>query len=194
MAAANMEKKPVSAGEISSVTVVPEVYGHYDDSNAYVSAGVLWEGNLNIQLYLRPDGNLAREGLTASKAASAISAAAETWDGETTKELFKNNVIISAYAAADKFDGKNVNAWKYIPSDTIAYSRRYYYTNLYVTGADGQSYNKMAESDICFNTKWSWTTNQLDSRLYLKSNTFDVQTVACHELGHTLGLREHISA
>ncbi len=46
----------------------------------------------------------------------------------------------------------------------------------------------MAKSDICFNTKWSWTTNQLDSRLYPKINTFDVQTVTCRELGHTLGL------
>jgi hypothetical protein len=115
--------------------------------------------------------------------ANTVSAAAEAWDDQTTQELFDDSIKVSTTKKADRLDGYNVHAFKYISSGALAYSRTYYYTNQYING-----YNIAAESDIVYNTKYSWTTDILNSKLYPATNTFNLQTVAQHELGHTCGL------
>lgn len=181
----NVDKN--AAGKVSKATIVDGTYNNYDDPSAWVAAGWRWQDNPNIQFYLRSDRNLANEKLTAAQATAAISAAAEAWDDKTSQELFKNGIIVSTSAAADKYDKKNVHAWKPI-SGALAYSRTYYYNTLFVQGADKKLYKKAVESDVCYNTAYSWTTNPTNSALYPATNTFYLQTVAEHELGHTIGL------
>ncbi len=181
----NVDKS--AAGKVSKATIVEGAYGNYNDPSAWVAAGWRWKDNPTIPFYLRSDRNLANEKLTAAQAKAAISAAAEAWDGQTSQELFKNGITASSSVAADRYDKKNVHAWKPI-SGALAYSRTYYYTSQYVTGADGNRYNKAVESDVCYNTAYSWTTNPTSTALYPATNTFYLQTVAEHELGHTIGL------
>ncbi|NYT01145.1 MAG: matrixin family metalloprotease [Methanosarcinales archaeon] len=178
----------------SDGTIVAGTYGHYDDPSAWVTAGWRWSNHPNLQLYLRKDSNLQYEGLTATQASGAIMAAANTWEGATNQNLFASSVIQSTTVRADRLDGKNVHAWVYDRSGALGYSRTYYYPSTYVTGADGKSYWKAAESDVCYNTAYSWTTDASKAYLNpnpnapLSSNRLDVQTVALHELGHTIGL------
>lgn len=178
----------------SDGTIVPGTYSYYNDPNAWVTGGWKWKDNPNIQLYLRKDSNLQSESLNANLVSSAILGAANTWDGATNQNLFANSVIQSTSVKADKLDGKNVHAWLYDRSGALGYSRTYYYPSVYVTGADGKKYWKAAESDVCYNTAYRWTTDA--SKAYLDPNPnaplsnsiLDVQTVALHELGHTIGL------
>ncbi|MDM7911619.1 MAG: hypothetical protein QUS09_00820, partial [Methanotrichaceae archaeon] len=175
-------------GKVSKGSISPGIPDNYNDPSAWVAAGWRWDNNPNIQFYLRSDKNLAYEKLTAEQATKAISAAAETWDAVTSQELFKDSIIVSSTVAVDRYDGKNVHAWKSISSGALAYSRTYSYTNQYVTGADGKSYRKAIESDICYNTRYAWTVDITNSALYPTTNTFYLQTVATHEMGHTIGL------
>jgi len=177
------------AGKVSDASIIkPGEYADYNDPEAWVAAGWRWQNNPNIQYYVRSDRNLANEKLTSSQAATAILAAANAWDAATPQELFKNSVSVSSTAAVDRYDKKNVHAWKYISSGALAYSNTYYYTSQFVTGADGKTYNRAIESDICYNTAYSWTTNPSNTALYPASYTFNLQTVAEHEMGHTIGL------
>lgn len=190
--AVNREKL---SGTSSRGTIPPgtKTYGYYDDPKAWVAAGWRWTDNSNVQFYLKDDNNLASAGLGKDSASQAVTNAAETWDSKSAQNLFNDVVIASNSVAADTQDQTNVHAWKYSSSDAIAYSRTWYYKNQYVVGKDGKRYNKAVESDVTYNTRWGWTTDEKNPALYNwmtnpGSSTYDVQTVALHELGHTLGL------
>jgi hypothetical protein len=194
-AAANVRNNGPSEGQTkSSGTIVPGKYGYYDDSSAFVTGGWRWTNNPGIQLYLRNDANLKNEGLTASQASSAILAATATWEGATSQNLFASSITSSSTVSADKLDGKNVHAWKSVSGGALGYSRTYYYPSVYVTGANRKNYWKAAESDVIYNTAYKWTTNAGAAYLNpnpnapLSTNILDLQTVALHELGHTIGL------
>jgi hypothetical protein len=132
--------------------------------------------NKPIQLYLRADSNVKAEGLDATKVASAVSSAANTWDYWTKpnqNNLFQPNVIIDASKASDKKDGYNVVSFIPISNSWLAYTRTWY------------SGRYISEADMCFNMKYQWTT---DWRTAQEKGIYDVQTVALHELGHYAGL------
>jgi len=182
----NQQNDP-SSGD-SDGTIVAGTYANYNDPSASVLTGWRWTNNPSLQLYLKTDTNLAKEKLTSAQAKTAIASAAKTWEAQTSQDLFKDSISTSSSVSADRYDKKSVHAFKYSSSDALAYSRTYYYTNKYTYDSLGNRYYRAIESDVVYNTKWSWTVDPSDSRLYPSSNTFDLQTVALHELGHTLGL------
>jgi hypothetical protein len=138
-----------------------------------------------LQLYLRNDANLAREKLDPLTTGRSIATAAATWEHSTSKDLFiggnagTTNVIVSSNAVADKGDGYSVHAFTPISGNAIAYARTWTSSGI------------VKESDVCYNTGYSWTTdwatsntkNNLGQYLYV-----DVQSIALHELGHATGL------
>ena len=189
------EEKKVSNGEI-----VPGDYEDYDDPNAWVPAGYRWRSNPNIAFVVRDDAALRGEGLTATQAQNAILNAANTWDGATKQSLYKDSVTKSSTAVVNlnRPDGKNVQAWTSNgfsgESETaLAFASTWYYTNRYVLGPDKTRYNQAVESDVSYNTAYSWTTDASVAKLApegapISKNILDVQTVALHEMGHTIGL------
>lgn len=153
-------------------------------------------GSTPRQLYLKADQNLIGEGLDSIETGKSIATAAETWDRSTSKELFNNNVIISSNAQADKGDGYSVHAFIPISGNAIAYARTWTLGGI------------VADSDVCYNTNritqddgsatdmiWStaWDNNWVSAQRnsggkYPASYKIDVQSIALHELGHTVGL------
>jgi len=174
--------------EVSSASTVSGTYSDYNDPQAYALAGWRWQDNPSIKFWLRTDRYLSGEKLTAGQATAALSSAAEAWDDQTGQELFANGISTSSTKAADRLDGFNVHAFKYISSGALAYSRTYYYPSLLEYDPQGRPYYRAAESDIVYNTKYSWTTSISNTKLYPATKTFYLQTVAQHELGHTCGL------
>jgi poly(3-hydroxybutyrate) depolymerase len=126
---------------------------------------------------LKNDAYLTGERLSTSAVQNAVATAANTWDAATNQNIFadSNLVTASTTVSADKYDRNNVVAWKPVSSSALAYSRTWFNYNK----VDG--YNTALESDIVFNTGYTWRTDGLNGGI-------DVQSVALHELGHTLGL------
>lgn len=140
-----------------------------------------------IQLYLKDDSNLQGRGLTGVQVQAAITNAANTWDDAVAQNIFADGstVIIDPNKNTDNpYDGSNVLAWKYLSDapSALAYSRtRYNYPIV-----DG--YWTALESDVSFNTAFSWSTTGVDGTPRQSGDPIDVETVALHELGHTIGL------
>lgn len=167
------------SGKSASLLTGPALTATGGNSNAYVLTGYRWNTkDPQLKLTLKTDSNLAGESLSTSAVQGAIAAAANTWDDATNQNLFADSglVTLSSTVATDKRDYKNTLAWKYL-SDApcaLAYARTWY--SYYKV--DG--YKNAVESDISFNTRYAWKTDG--------SGNYDVQSVALHELGHTIGL------
>ncbi|MBN1235627.1 MAG: hypothetical protein JW999_06195, partial [Methanotrichaceae archaeon] len=175
--AANNKKNPVGS-ESSNLLTAPVSTTTGGDADAYVLTGWRWNTkNPQLKFVLRNDAYLKSEGLTASNVQSAVTTAANTWDAATNQNLFadSNLVTISSTVAADKYNKINTINWKPLTSTCLAYSRTWYNYNL----VDG--YKTAVDSDLVFNTRYTWRTDG-------SSGGVDVQSVALHELGHTLGL------
>lgn len=159
---------PNVAGEIMNN---PEYLGSMDSHD---SEGVVL--NAPLQLYLRADKQLTNEKLDPQSTGKSIATAAATWDDWTNANLFTGNVIVSSNAVADKGDGYAVHAFKSISGNAIAYNRIWTYSGT----------NIIADSDVCYNTRNQWTLD------WGKANwpTVDVQSIALHELGHSVGLSD----
>lgn len=164
-----------------------------DDPNSFKLTGYMLPDDdgsgsgPNCQLYLNPTG---LSDVESASNAIAIRAAAETWDSVTGKNLFVGPVEVTSDYGIDVMDGHFTHGWKDIPSDTtLGYARTWYRLGRpTVPGADGKLYRAVVESDVCYNTKFNWDTYQDDGTTYVPGDNIDVQTVALHELGHTIGL------
>jgi hypothetical protein len=115
----------------------------------------------------------------------SLTDAMQTWDYWADDQLFGTLESTTTYAA-DRKDSRNVFAWTSCDINSLAYNRLYYQS-------DGNGKWIIGESDIVFNSNWGWTTdwNTAKSQVW-KGRTqqykLDLQTIALHELGHSVGL------
>lgn len=129
----------------------------------------------------------------------AISNGATTWDSATSRQLFATNPVVTyAGTKSIKFsprpisDGLWTEGWTTgLSSSTIA--ETFIWTDGTKTlASNGKRYPTISESDCWYNANLAWTIAQGESTS--KSKTFDVQTIATHELGHTIGLNDLYSS
>jgi hypothetical protein len=179
--ALNLKKSSQDGGSsVNGLLTGPVITTTGSRSAAYLLTGWRWNAaNPQIKWYLRDDAYLRNEGLTAASVAGAITAAANTWDDNSDQNLFADTgmVTVSTTVTPDVRDYKNTQGFKPFSSTmarALAYSRTWYsYTKV------GGFYSA-TESDVSYNTGYSWSTSG--------TRNYDVQSVALHEMGHTLGL------
>jgi hypothetical protein len=160
-------------------------------ASSYDLTGYRWnQNNPQIQLYLNPTG-MPSSGLTEASARDAIAAAANTWDDAVAQNLFKdtNTVIVDSsktvgdpFATSGAMDGYNVNGWWNLGGNTLGISRYWYNPDSVVGG-----YKSLLESDVWYTKDKSWTTDW-STAVNSGNNKIDLQSVATHELGHSIGM------
>jgi len=118
-----------------------------------------------IKYWINPKNSY---GFSTSAVVATITTAAETWDANTTFELFIYQGITGRSAGAR--DGYNVVAWgPYSNPNVIAV------TYIWYTG------DKIIETDTRLNTRFKWS-------LTGEAGKMDVQNIMTHEFGHWCGL------
>jgi hypothetical protein len=207
LVAINQEKGVVESK--GTITAGTNIYNNYDDpsawvpllnydpNNRYALDGAIW-ATKGVQLYFNPSG--MPNSLVAAYSKGAILNAANTWDAGTSN-LFANQVITDSKATAGKLDKKNVHQWKRLSDrNSIAMATTWFNTGTITQGKNGVNYYTISESDVSYNTAFSWTNDAANKDLYKVNVPFTdgtatsagskilVQSAALHELGHSLGL------
>jgi hypothetical protein len=151
--------------------------------SSYVLTGYrLNQNNPNLQLYYDP----ARQptGLDQNSASSAIAAATQTWNSAVAEPLFVNTNTVkvdSNIHAGDPNnptnDGLNVHGWWPLGGNYLGL------TMWYSNGQKVGNYYSITQADTWYASDKTWSTSASTP-----SGKFDLQTVALHELGHTIGL------
>ena len=80
------------------------------------------------------------------------------------------------------YDGKNVIAWGRINRSALAITYTRYYTS---TG-------NVVDQDTIFNKGFAWSWS--NSNTCADTNSYDVQNILTHEVGHWMGLNDHYDA
>ena len=163
--------------KIAASNGLAKVTAREDAATAYVITSKRWNTrDPQLKFVLKTDANLANEGLQQLAVQAAMIAAANTWDGASGQNLFSDSGLItsSSTIAIDSYNKINTIGWKPFLNNCLAYSRTWYKSTL----VDG--YKTIVDSDIVFNTKYAWRTSGTVGA--------DVQTIALHEMGHSLGL------
>ncbi|MCK9568652.1 matrixin family metalloprotease [Candidatus Pacearchaeota archaeon] len=163
--------------KVTASNGLTKVTAREDVATAYVLTGKRWNArDPQLKFVLKTDAYLAGEGLAAGKVQSAIYNATQTWDTAAPQNLFADSGLItsSSAIATDSYNKINTINWKPFLNRCIAYSRSWYKSTL----VDG--YKTTVDSDLVFNTNYAWRTEGTVGA--------DVETIALHELGHTLGL------
>ncbi len=138
-------------------------------NSCYKLMGIKWN-TLPVRYVINPVNS---QGLDYSFIANAISTSAETWDSDTSKELFNDLYVIDASARYRVFDSKNSIVFgPYSDNNVIAV------TSVWYTRAGKQ----IIEFDMLFNEYYIWGDAAIDP------SVMDLQNIATHELGHSVGL------
>jgi len=137
----------------------------------YKLMGVKWKST-PVNYSINPTNT---DGLSEEFVTQTVSTAAETWDAETTTELFNDNYVIDYSAQYGVQDYKNSIAF-----DTYPQANAIAVTSVWYTRKGKQ----IVEFDIVFNTNFDWGNADLDA------TKMDLQNIAVHELGHSVGLAD----
>ena len=147
---------------------------------AYWLMGRKWtQTDPQVKMSIKDDALFASTGMSRVAALAAVSAAANTWDDSTPRNLF--------FDLGANFT--NTVNWKYDHINNMAFTP--YATGCSALAATGVWYKTqgipagqmypIVESDMTFNSNLKWTTTG-------ESGKLDFQSVVLHELGHTVGL------
>jgi hypothetical protein len=173
LSATNYQGDSDIGSETSSLLSQPALTATGGNSNAYSLTGRKW---VQKDPQIKMSVNAAGSGLTTAQMQSAVTAAANTWDAATNQNLFHDGGAVATTAVQGKYDKQNVISFiNYNPGCTALASAGTWYR---LTKVDG--YYPIVESDIAFNSNYKWTTTGESGK--------DFQSVALHEMGHTIGL------
>ncbi|MDI9615864.1 MAG: matrixin family metalloprotease [Methanothrix sp.] len=160
---------------------------------SYKLTGYRW--SRNPQIVITVSSIDLPSSISAGDVKSQITSAEISWDTVAAEALFGNVAEASDGFNRDfgKYgtrDYKNVHMWTTdtrLSDSTIAMTITWYTRSKIVTGADGKLYSQAVESDCWYNDRLSWRIDQDEGN---KASSFDIRTIALHELGHTLGLKD----
>lgn len=107
---------------------------------------------------------------------NAIRRAASTWENAAGGRFSFEDGGSHTHTVSDLDNGMNELMWGSIPDAPTALAVTYYKHN---------AMNILLECDIVFNSSYNWSTASTTP-----SNRYDVESVALHELGHWLNLRD----
>jgi hypothetical protein len=179
LSATNVDKGDVDS-DTSMLQSGAAVTSTGGNSNAYILTGRKWtQKDPQIKMSLTNNANLANTGMSPTSALAAVSAAANTWDDATNQNLFSDSGASLTTAVANHYD--HINAMSFTPykagCSALAATGVWYKTQ----GATAGQLYPIVESDMTFNTNYKWTATG-------ESGKLDFQSVALHEMGHTIGL------
>lgn len=140
-------------------------------SACYKLMGVKWS-TLPVSYVINPTNP---QGLSDDFISSILSQSAETWDKTTSKELFNNLYAIDNSARFGIYDGINAIVFDdYSNNNVIAITSVWY----------NKATKQIVEFDLLFNTRFPW------GDALLNPNLMDLENIATHELGHSVGLAD----
>jgi hypothetical protein len=155
------------------VWLAPGVWGFTYIKNTNTGLPIKWDpGQVTMRVLLGSTATL----IDGSSYNTSTQVAAETWN--TVIGNFKFNPQLAAAAAATDHNSLNEMAFA-----ADIFGKAFGDTTLAVT-TTWYSGNRRTESDIVFNTKYTWDSY----RGVKRTGIVDLQRVAIHELGHSLGL------
>ena len=141
----------------------------------FLAKGTYWK-ELPVSYVVHPDLEAVVSG--------AMFASAETWDAETSQELFFDVYTLDASSTwdgdpGDVPDGKNELLFGNYASDGVIAV-----TVVWGYFSGPPQTRKITEFDILFDTDYVWGNADLDS------GVMDLANIATHELGHGVGLAD----
>jgi len=139
----------------------------YDVCRTSGGAVIKWFTN-NATFYVNTSGG-------PSGALTATQNAMQTWTNAPANFSFSYGGTTTS-TAHGIYDLTNIIGFGSLPVGTVGQNAFWYYSN-----------GQLIDSDIRLNTYYSWATNGA-------AGSFDVETVALHELGHSLCLSDLYSA
>jgi len=173
-----------TADDLTSQSAALQTAG--GSASSYKLTGYKWhQSNPQIQLYLNT--NNAPSGITAANSQAAITAAANTWDDAVAQNIFADSttvildntkVVDNPLSSSPVSDGYNVHGWANLGNNYLGMCR--WWSN----GVVKDGYKSILEADIWYASDKAWTTDLSKAT----GSTFDLQSVAVHELGHTIGM------
>jgi hypothetical protein len=128
----------------------------------YKLLGFYW--HITANYYINPKNSY---GFTITAVVDTIMASANTWDSQTSYQVFY--YVGTTTKSAGKYDGYNVVSWGAYRAGVIAVTYIWY------------SGNMILETDTRLNTLFKWS-------LTGEAKKMDVQNIMTHEFGHWCGL------